>query len=83
MSKFYCEHCGTTGSSVQGLTAKRCMRHPDGSLKGFHKLYEGTEKSRFTCKYCGNSNSSMMNLTSIGCLRHPNGPLKGKHKPAL
>lgn len=83
MAKFYCEYCGTSASSVNSLTAGNCLRHPNGALKGRHKLYEGSEKSKYTCKYCGTSNSTISSLTAGNCLRHPNGALKGKHAPAL
>jgi len=53
MSKFYCEYCGISYSTVSALTNSSCSRHPAGSGKGRHKLYEGSEKSQYTCKYCG------------------------------
>ena len=81
--KFYCEYCGHYASSVQSLTAAYCFRHPNGSNKGKHKLYEGSEKSKYTCKYCGHQASSIQSLTSACCFRHPNGQNKGKHAPAL
>ena len=59
------------------------MRHPNGSHKGKHKLYEGSEKSQYVCKYCGTKYSSLSSLTSGSCMRHPNGSHKGKHAPAL
>ena len=45
--KFYCEYCGEGFSSVSSLTSEDCPRHPNGSNKGKHKLYEGREKSQF------------------------------------
>lgn len=81
--KFYCEYCGHSASSVQSLTAAYCFRHPNGTNKGKHKLYEGSEKSKYTCKYCGHQASSIQSLTSAYCFRHPNGTNKGKHAPAL
>jgi len=80
MANYYCEYCGQRFSSVVSLTAGSCSRHPLGSGKGKHKLYEGSEKSKYTCKYCGQTFSSM---TAGSCSRHPNGVGKGKHAPAL
>ena len=83
MQKFYCEYCGASFASVTSLVSGTCMRHPNGSLKGKHKLYEGSEKSTYTCKYCGQKYSTLSNLVSGTCMRHPNGSLKGKHAPSL
>ena len=83
MANFYCEYCGTSKSSVASLTSSSCTRHPLGSSKGKHKLYEGSEKAQYTCKYCGTSKSSISSLVSSSCTRHPNGSSKGKHEPAL
>ena len=83
MANFYCEYCGAKASSVSSLTSMSCVRHPNGSHKGKHKLYEGSEKSKYTCKYCGTSSSSINSLTSTSCSRHPNGSHKGKHAPTL
>jgi len=83
MANFYCEHCGTKRSSVSSLTSGSCPRHPLGSNKGRHKLYEGSEKSQYTCKYCGTNRSSISSLTSGSCSRHPDGANKGKHSPSL
>lgn len=83
MINFYCEYCGQKFSSVSNLTASSCPRHPLGSHKGKHKLYEGSEKPKYTCKYCGQSFSSISTLTSSSCHRHPDGSHKGKHSPAL
>ena len=83
MANFYCEYCGSKYSSVASLTASSCSRHPDGSYKGKHKLYEGSEKSQYTCKYCGQNYSNIASLTSNNCARHPDGSYKGKHSPAL
>lgn len=83
MANFYCEYCGTKYSSVTYLTGAWCHRHPNGSNKGKHKLYEGSEKSKYTCKYCGTSYSSLTSLTGAWCHRHPDGSNKGKHAPAL
>lgn len=83
MANYYCEYCGAKSSSVSGLTAGSCSRHPNGPNKGKHKLYEGSEKSQYVCKYCGTKYSSLSGLTAGSCARHPNGPNKGKHSPAL
>ena len=83
MAHYYCEYCGTKSSSISSLTGSSCLRHPLGSLKGRHKLYEGTEKTKYSCKYCGTSSSTISSLTGGTCSRHPNGSLKGKHSPAL
>lgn len=83
MANYYCEYCGTKFSNVSSLTANSCMRHPSGSNKGKHKLYEGSEKQQYTCKYCGTKHSSISSLTANSCMRHPNGSNKGKHAPAL
>ena len=48
-----CEYCGKSASSIRALTGTPCTRHPLGSCKGNHKLYEGSEKPIYTCKYCG------------------------------
>ena len=83
MSNCYCEYCGTKSSSISSLTANPCHRHPLGSNKGKHKLYEGSEKSSYSCKYCGTASSLISNLTANPCYRHPLGSNKGKHAPAL
>ena len=83
MANFYCEYCGSKYSSVASLTASSCSRHPDGSYKGKHKLYEGSEKSQYFCKYCGKKFSSLQPLTASSCPKHPDGFCKGKHAPAL
>lgn len=83
MANFYCEYCGQKYPSMSSLTATNCSRHPNDPLKGRHKLYEGSEKSRYTCKYCGQSFSSISSMTGNNCARHPNGPYKGRHAPAL
>ena len=83
MANFYCEYCGQKFSSVSFLTANSCAWHPNGPLKGRHKLYKGSEKNKYTCKYCGQSFNSISSMTAANCPRHPNGSLKGKHAPAL
>ena len=38
---FYCAYCGQSFSSVSQLTrAGLCTRHPDGPVRGKHKLYD-------------------------------------------
>ena len=83
MANYYCKNCGQKFSSVSSLTANRCQRHPDGSFKGPHELYEGSEKSKYTCKYCGQTFSSISSMTANKCQRHPKGTFKGNHSPAL
>ena len=83
MANFTCEYCGTKASSIAGLTASSCSRHPQGANKGKHKLYEGGEKSEYFCKHCGTKSSSIAGLTASSCSRHPEGANKGKHSPAL
>jgi len=82
MANFYCKYCGSKASSVASLTGSSCSRHPLGSNKGKHTLFEGSEKSQYTCKYCGSKASSIASLTGSSCSRHPNGSNKGKHEPA-
>lgn len=83
MSNFYCEYCGMKYGSVSSLTANTCMRHPNGTNRGKHSLYQGSEKSQYICKYCGMKYSSISNMTANTCMRHPIGTNKGKHSPAL
>jgi len=83
MANFYCEYCGQKHSSVSSLTSGSCFRHPSGSNKGKHSLYQGSEKSQYVCRFCGQKHSSISSLTSGSCFRHPNGANKGKHAPAL
>ena len=83
MANVYCEYSGTKSPSVFSLTGNLCSRHPNGSSKGKHKLYEGSEKSQYLCKYCGTKSPSIFSLTGSLCSRHPNGTSKGKHAPAL
>ncbi|MAX26628.1 MAG: hypothetical protein CMJ19_19210 [Phycisphaeraceae bacterium] len=80
---FYCMYCGNKYSSVTSLSSSTCTRHPNGSHKGKHALYEGSEKTKYTCKYCGNQYTSITSLTASNCTRHPNGSHKGRHSPAL
>ncbi len=83
MANYYCKYCGQKFSSVNSLTSHNCPRHPNGTFKGNHELYEGSEKSKYTCKYCGQIFSSISSMTDHNCPRHPDGTFKGKHSPAL
>ena len=80
MANHYCEYCGTPSSNITSLVSTSGHRHPLGSGKGKHKLYEGSEKSQYACKYCGISSNTLLSLTSTSCFRHPSG---GNHSPAL
>ena len=83
MANYYCEYCGMNFTSIRALTSARCSRHPLGPNKGFHKVYEGTEKFQYVCKYCGFKFSTIRAMTATRCPRHPNGPNKGYHAPIL
>ena len=83
MANYYCEYCGHRFPDVRQLVSGTCSRHPDGSNKGRHKLYEGSEKSKYTCKYCGHTFSSIMQMVGGTCAYHPKGSNKGNHAPAL
>ena len=83
MANFYCKNCGRRFGSVFDLTSRPCTRHPNGTNKGPHELYEGEEKERYTCKYCGRTFNSIYDMTERPCSRHPNGANKGNHSPAL
>ncbi|HIZ69347.1 MAG TPA: hypothetical protein H9966_05600 [Candidatus Prevotella avicola] len=80
---YYCEYCGHKFPDVRSLTSASCPRHPDGSNKGRHKLYEGSEKTKYTCKYCGKQFPSIMVMVGGQCVNHPKGTNKGPHAPAL
>jgi hypothetical protein len=83
MSNYYCKYCGFKSPSVSHLTGNSCSRHPSGSNKGKHALYEGLEKSKYTCKNCGQESPSLTHLTANNCPRHSDGSNKGKHEPAI
>lgn len=83
MANFYCVNCGYRATSVAGLTALICTKHPAGQNKGNHILYEGSEKAQYTCKYCGFKSATIATLTALICTRHPNGQNKGYHSPTL
>lgn len=80
---YYCEYCGHKFPNVQQLASATCQRHPNGSNRGRHKLYEGSEKSSYTCKHCGKKFPSIMVMVGGTCPYHPNGANKGSHSPAL
>ena len=79
----FCKYCGRQAASVRSLTANKCQRHPSGSFKGPHALYEGSEKPEYVCKFCGRKANSIRTLTANKCQRHPDGAYKGPHVPAL
>lgn len=83
MANYYCMYCGSKYPSVANLTATFCPKHPDGSGKGKHVLYEGAEKSQYTCKFCGLKYPTIAAMSASFCPRHPDGFGKGKHTPAL
>ena len=83
MAYVYCEFCGQKFNSVSSMAGRKCTKHPDGVNKGFHKLYEGSEKSQYICKYCGMKFSSLSLLTYNTCSRHPNGVCQGRHAAML
>jgi hypothetical protein len=83
MPKFNCEYCGEQKATIKILTSNNCGKHPNGTYKGKHKLYEGSEKSKYDCKYCGEQKATIKILTSNKCGKHPNGFYKGNHSPAL
>ena len=76
MANYYCKNCGKRFPSIKSLTHEKCLRSPLGSYKGYHELYEGSEKSRYVFQ-------SIKSMTAESCLKHPNGNYKGKHSPAL
>ena len=80
---YYCEYCGHKFPSARLLASSSCPRHPDGSNRGPHKLYEGTEKTKYTCKYCGRQFSTILQMAAAPCSHHPKGCNKGNHAPAL
>ncbi|MCX6350523.1 MAG: hypothetical protein NTX03_01535 [Bacteroidetes bacterium] len=77
MEKFYCKCCGSSSTSLTGLTSGNCFKNPEGK---HHALYEGSEKSQYACKYCGSKASTLTALTSGNCFKNPNGK---NHSPAL
>ena len=65
------------------MTNNRCAKHPNGTNKGQHELYEGKEKSKYACKFCGIKYTSISSMTNNRCAKHPNGTNKGQHSPTL
>lgn len=80
---YYCKYCGTQRPSVTSLASGTCPRHPSGSHKGRHALYEGSAKERYICKFCGTERPAISSLVAGTCVRHPAGSHKGRHEPAL
>ncbi len=68
--KVYCKYCGSSSSSIRGLTSSSCSKNTEGK---YHVPYEGGEKSKYECKYCGSSSSSIRGLTSSSCSKNPSG----------
>jgi hypothetical protein len=83
MSKSICEYCGEEKATTKILTSNNCAKHPSGTYKGKHKLYEGSEKNKYECKYCGEQKATIKILTSNKCGKHPLGFYKGNHSPAI
>ena len=83
MANYYCEYCGHKFPTARMLAMVSCLRHPNGSHRGNHKLYEGNEKPEYTCKYCGRKFKSMLQMCSAPCFFHPDGANKGTHRAML
>ena len=81
MQTYYCQNCGSKSSTILSLTEKSCYRHPLGSGKGKHVLYEGPEKAQYFCKHCVTISSTILSLTSFFCPYHPDGESQGRHVP--
>lgn len=81
MQNYYCENCGSKSNTILSLTQKSCYRHPLGSGKGNHVVYEGPEQTQYLCKYCGTIFSSILSLTGFFCSQHPQGKGQGRHLP--
>ena len=45
--KVYCKYCGSSSSSIRGLTSSSCSKNTEGK---YHVPYEGSEKSKYECK---------------------------------
>lgn len=80
---FYCEYCVHKFPNVRLFATGTCLRHHDGSNKGYHKLYEGSEMTKYTCKSCGKQFPSIQVMVEGTCPYHPKGSNKGSHAPAL
>jgi DNA-directed RNA polymerase subunit RPC12/RpoP len=84
MANYFCEYCGQKFASPVMLLQYACPKHPNGSNRGKHKLYEGGEKPLYTCKYCGRQFTSISQMVSQQvCPKHPNGMNRGRHAPSL
>lgn len=83
MGNYYCKNCGTKYSSISSMTNNSCTKHPNGTNKGQHELYEGNEKSKYTCEFCGIKYTSISSMTNNRCAKHPNGTNKEQHSPTL
>ena len=83
MAKVYCKNCGRSFPDVRAMAGGMCQYHPDGSFKGRHVLYEGSEKTKYTCKYCGRRFHDIHAMAGVKCQYHPDGSFKGNHSPEL
>ena len=85
--KCFCKYCGEEFRNVKAMAydGRKCFYHPDGSYKGPHAVYEGSEKPEYTCKYCGQRFRTLRLMAVDGrkCPYHPNGSYKGRHEPSL
>ena len=81
MAKFFCKYCGKDESDPSRLLRDTCPKHPAGTYKGKHELFEGPEDSEYRCIYCGKSERDFRRLVTDTCSKHPNGTYKGNHSP--
>lgn len=80
---YYCKYCGARYNSISSLTSGNCPRHPNGSYKGRHAVYQGdSDQKKYFCEYCGAQYNSISSMTSGNCPRHPDGTYKGRHSPS-
>ena len=68
MAKYYCKWCGKYFSSIQNMSASKCVKNPEGD---YHELYEGSEKSKYQCKRCGKTFPSLSTMAASQCLKNP------------
>lgn len=47
MANYYCKNCGKSFTSIKYLTLEKCIRNPLGTYKGYHEIYEGSEKDQY------------------------------------
>lgn len=80
---YFCKNCGSKFNNMRTMTSTKCPRHPRGSNKGYHQLYEGSIKKIYICKNCGSKFNNLRTMTTAKCPKHPNGSNKGTHQPAL